>query len=116
MGHRDRALLDQRRALVVAEAQAAQQLQRVLAELRRRQAGQAFGLAGELRRLELQPAVRAVRSVVLEQPGARGDSSSGSVTKVVRLDTGLEIRVPLFIKEGEKVKVSTESGEFAGRA
>ena len=39
-----------------------------------------------------------------------------SVTKVAKLETGLEIRVPLFIKEGEKVKVSTESREFAGRA
>ena len=32
------------------------------------------------------------------------------------LETGLEIRVPLFIKEGEKVKVHTETREFAGRA
>jgi elongation factor P len=35
---------------------------------------------------------------------------------MVRLETGLEIRVPPFIKEGEKVKVSTENREFAGRA
>ena len=54
--------------------------------------------------------------VAYAEPGARGDSSSGSVTKPVRLETGLEIRVPLFIKEGEKVKVSTEKREFAGRA
>ncbi len=50
------------------------------------------------------------------EPGVKGDSSSGSVTKTARLETGLEIRVPLFIKEGEKLKVSTETGEFAGRA
>jgi elongation factor P len=50
------------------------------------------------------------------EPGVKGDSSSGSVTKVATLQTGLEIRVPLFIKEGEKVKVSTENREFAGRA
>ncbi|MBW4026669.1 MAG: elongation factor P [Acidobacteria bacterium] len=50
------------------------------------------------------------------EPGVCGDSSSGSVTKVAKLQTGLEVRVPLFIKEGEKVKVSTETGEFAGRA
>ena len=50
------------------------------------------------------------------EPGVKGDSSSGSVTKVAKLETGLEIRVPLFIKEGEKVKVSTENSEFAGRA
>ena len=50
------------------------------------------------------------------EPGVKGDTSSGSVTKVAKLETGLEIRVPLFIKEGEKVKVSTETREFAGRA
>ncbi len=49
----------------------------------------------------------------LPEPGVRGDSSSGS-TKPATLETGLEIRVPLFIKEGEKVKVSTETLEFAG--
>lgn len=48
--------------------------------------------------------------------GARGDTASGSVTKAATLETGLEIRVPLFIKEGEKVKVHTETREFAGRA
>ncbi len=55
-------------------------------------------------------------AVAYTAPGARGDSSSGSVTKTARLETGLEIRVPLFIKDGEKVKVSTETREFAGRA
>jgi elongation factor P len=50
------------------------------------------------------------------EPGARGNSSSGSVTKTVRLETGLELAVPLFIKEGEKVRVSTENRDFAGRA
>ena len=48
--------------------------------------------------------------------GARGDTASGSVTKVAILETGMEIRVPLFIKEGEKIKVHTETREFAGRA
>ncbi|HEX4006969.1 MAG TPA: elongation factor P [Acidobacteriaceae bacterium] len=50
------------------------------------------------------------------EPGVKGDTSSGSVTKVAKLETGLEIRVPLFIKEGETVKVATESRDFAGRA
>ena len=36
------------------------------------------------------------------------------MTKAATLETGLEIRVPLFIKEGEKVKVHTETREFAG--
>jgi elongation factor P len=55
-------------------------------------------------------------NVAYTEPSSRGDSSSGSGTKPARLETGLEIRVPLFIKEGEKVKVSTETREFAGRA
>jgi elongation factor P len=55
-------------------------------------------------------------AVAKTEPGVKGDSSSGSVTKPATLETGLEIRVPLFIKEGEKVKVSTESRSFAGRA
>jgi elongation factor P len=55
-------------------------------------------------------------AVTATEPGVRGDSTSGSVTKAATLETGLEIRVPLYIKEGEKVKVSTESRGFAGRA
>ena len=54
--------------------------------------------------------------VASSEPGVRGDSASGGTTKPATLETGLEIRVPLFIKEGEKVRVSTESREFAGRA
>jgi len=55
-------------------------------------------------------------TVASTEPGVRGDTASGGVTKVARLETGMEIRVPLFIKEGEKVKVHTETREFAGRA
>ena len=53
--------------------------------------------------------------ITYTEPAVRGDTSSGA-TKRARLQTGLEIKVPLFIKEGEKVKVSTENREFAGRA
>jgi elongation factor P len=49
------------------------------------------------------------------EPAVKGDTSSGSV-KSATLETGLEIRVPLFLKVGEKVKVSTETREFGGRA
>jgi elongation factor P len=55
-------------------------------------------------------------AVTYTEPGVRGDTASGGATKVARLETGLEIRVPLFIKEGERVKVHTETREFAGRA
>ena len=55
-------------------------------------------------------------TVTHTEPGVRGDTASGGVTKLATLETGLEIRVPLFIKEGEKVRVHTETREFAGRA
>jgi elongation factor P len=50
------------------------------------------------------------------EPAVRGDTSSGSATKAAKLETGLEVRVPLFIKQGEKVKITTETREFSGRA
>ena len=64
--------------------------------------------------LQLPPHVQL--NVTYTEPGARGDTASGSVTKSAKLETGIEIRVPLFIKEGETIKVSTETREFAGRA
>jgi elongation factor P len=64
--------------------------------------------------MELPPHVEL--TVAYTEPGVRGDTASGGVTKLAKLETGLEIRVPLFIKEGERVKVHTETREFAGRA
>ncbi len=64
--------------------------------------------------LQLPPHVEL--RVTQTEPGVRGDTASGGVTKPAVLETGLEIRVPLFIQEGEKVKVHTETREFAGRS
>ena len=64
--------------------------------------------------VQLPPHVELV--VRTTEPAVRGDTASGGVTKPATLETGLEIRVPLFIREGEKVKVHTETREFAGRA
>jgi elongation factor P len=64
--------------------------------------------------IELPPIVEL--TVTSAEPGVRGDTASGGVTKLATLETGLQIRVPLFIKEGERVKVHTETREFAGRA
>ncbi len=55
-------------------------------------------------------------TVTYTEPGTRGDTASGAVTKAATLETGLEVRVPLFIKEGARVKVHTETREFSGRA
>jgi len=64
----------------------------------------------------LQMPTHVELTVTQTEPGARGDSTGGNVTKPAKLETGVEIRVPLFIKEGERIKVSTETREFAGRA
>lgn len=55
-------------------------------------------------------------TVTYTEPGIRGDTASGSVNKAATLETGIEIRVPLFVKQGEKVRVNTETREFMGRA
>jgi elongation factor P len=64
--------------------------------------------------MELPPHVEF--AVSYTEPAVRGDTSSGSVTKAATLETGMEVRVPLFVKEGDRVKIHTETREFAGRA
>ena len=63
----------------------------------------------------LQLPLQVELKVAYTEPGARGDTS-GNVTKLGRMETGLEIKVPLYIQEGESVRVYTETREFAGRA
>lgn len=55
-------------------------------------------------------------AVVEAAPGVRGDTASGNVTKEAMLENGLKIRVPMFIKEGERVIVNTDTGEYVERA
>jgi len=53
---------------------------------------------------------------VIESPeGLRGDTAS-NVTKPAMLETGKSINVPLFIKEGELIKIDTRTGAYMGRA
>jgi elongation factor P len=55
-------------------------------------------------------------SVTSTELGMRGDTAAGGATKQATLETGINVRVPLFIKEGEVVRVNTQTGEVAGRA
>jgi len=54
--------------------------------------------------------------VVEAMPAVKGDSAQGRVTKEVTLETGMKIQVPLFVEQGTKVVVNTESGEYVERA
>ncbi|MEM1157286.1 MAG: elongation factor P [Verrucomicrobiota bacterium] len=62
--------------------------------------------------------VKAPQSVALEvtvsPEGLKGDTS-GAATKPATLETGIEIQVPLFIKEGDRVTVDTDTGKYTGR-
>lgn len=49
------------------------------------------------------------------EPGVKGDTSSGA-TKPATLETGLIVQVPLFVKEGETIKVDTRTGKYMERA
>jgi len=52
--------------------------------------------------------------VIETAPGVRGDSAT-NIMKPATLETGLKIKVPLFIKEGDIVRVNTETGEYVER-
>jgi elongation factor P len=63
--------------------------------------------------IELPPSVHLK---VIESPeGVRGDTAS-NVQKAAVLETGISINVPLFIKEGEMIKVDTRTGAYMGRS
>ena len=53
--------------------------------------------------------------VTQTEPGVRGDTAT-NVTKPAGLETGAEIRVPIFINEGEMIRVDTRTGEYMERA
>ncbi|HPK71499.1 MAG TPA: elongation factor P [Vicinamibacterales bacterium] len=63
--------------------------------------------------LQLPPHVEL--TVIDAEPGARGDTAAGNVTKRATLETGIQVRVSLFIKVGERVKINTETRECLGR-
>ena len=50
------------------------------------------------------------------EPGIKGDTASGGGTKPATLETGAVVQVPLFINEGERVRVDTRSGAYVSRA
>jgi elongation factor P len=54
--------------------------------------------------------------VTQTEPGVKGDTASGGGSKSATLESGVTIQVPLFIEEGETVRVDTRSGEYVSRA
>ena len=59
----------------------------------------------------------AVEMAVTEtEPGVRGDTASGGGDKPAKLESGVTVRVPLFVNAGDRVRVDTRSGEYIARA
>jgi elongation factor P len=63
-----------------------------------------------------QPPSAVELAVTQTDPGLRGDTASGGGSKPATLETGVVVQVPLFIDEGERVRVDTRSGEYVSRA
>jgi len=55
-------------------------------------------------------------AVTKTDPGLRGDTASGGGTKPATLESGVRVDVPLFVNEGDRVRVDTRSGEYVSRA
>jgi len=54
--------------------------------------------------------------VTQTEPGVKGDTASGGGNKAATLESGVTVQVPLFIEEGEVIRVDTRSGEYVSRA
>ncbi len=65
--------------------------------------------------LSIDPPHTVVLKIVETDPGVRGDTSGGG-GKPAKLETGATVRVPLFVQQGESVKVNTRTGEYISRA
>jgi elongation factor P len=72
-----------------------------------------LSLEGRPAQVELPAMVEL--TIVESADGVKGDSAN-NVQKPAKLETGKTINVPLFIKEGEKVKIDTRTGNYMGRA
>ena len=59
--------------------------------------------------------IKMVFKVTSAPPGVKGNSA-GNVNKVVEIETGAEVSVPMFINEGDEIRINTDSGEYVERA
>jgi elongation factor P len=64
----------------------------------------------------VQTASAVEMAVTTTDPGVKGDTASGGGTKPATLESGVVVEVPLFVNEGDRVRVDTRSGEYVSRA
>lgn len=63
----------------------------------------------------VEPPTFVVLEITQTEPGVKGDTAT-NVTKPATLETGAEIKVPIFINEGDKIQIDTRTGEYMSRA
>ena len=64
----------------------------------------------------VQPPSAVDMAVARTDPGLKGDTASGGGTKPATLESGVEVAVPLFVNEGDRIRVDTRTGEYVSRA
>ena len=64
--------------------------------------------------LDIKVPLKEVYLVTGAEDAVKGDTVTGA-TKTVTVETGLQVKVPIFIKEGDRILVNTESGEYLER-
>jgi len=65
---------------------------------------------------DVQVAASVEMKVAETEPGVKGDTASGGGNKAATLESGVVVQVPLFIEEGETIRVDTGSGKYLSRA
>jgi elongation factor P len=64
--------------------------------------------------VDVEPPINVELQIVETDPGFRGDTASGG-TKPAKLETGLVVQVPLFVNQGETIRVDTRTGAYLER-
>jgi len=70
--------------------------------------------SGQAKIIGLNLPVKMDLKVTESHPATKGNTAQGA-TKTVKLETGIELQVPMFIKEGDMIRVNTETGDYADR-
>ena len=65
--------------------------------------------------INVNPAIKIDLKIIETEPGVRGNTAQGSVTKPATLETGAKVQVPIFMRVGDIIKVNTQTGEYVER-
>ena len=65
--------------------------------------------------VDIMPPTFMEMKIVETAPGVRGDTASGRVLKPATTESGAKVQVPIFVEEGQKIKIDTRTGEYVSR-